>query len=78
MRRQAEELEFNAKCRMETTTHIQQMMANAQMPKPHIPLSQLTDNRIHMYTKRLTELRKVQQAESTDQNRAWLERKARN
>ena len=28
-RRQVDEKDFNTKCRMETTTHIQQMMANA-------------------------------------------------
>ena len=63
-RRQANEKEFNTKCRMETTTHIQQMMANAEMPKPHVPLSKLTANRIHMYGKRISALKENQEKES--------------
>ena len=69
-KRQADEKEYNKECRMETTTHIQQMMANAQRPKPHIPLSKLTENRIHMHAKRISLLKAIQEKESKDQGKA--------
>ena len=65
-RRQGDEQEFNKQCRMETTTHIQQMMANAAMKKRVIPLSELTENRIAMYTKRIKILKGVQEKEGKD------------
>ena len=54
------------------------MMANAQMKKPSIPLSKLTENRIGMYTKRLNALKEIQERESKDQGKAWVDRKKRN